>query len=164
MCPPLVCPSLVSIQAIIPTQEKITKKQTNRGRQQTANWLTIPIHKFPGAQVVDQIVFRQEYQWALYWFPVCWWLFVIIVSGCLLFPCHVYSTDQDIDNNNCIQEYRQFHVDISAVCTWIHPHYAYSRQWIAYLIKQISFFSWPQPCHDVWTHKHLVTILICPTK
>jgi len=73
-------------------------------------------------------------------------------------------TDQDIDNNNCIQEYRQFHVDISAVCTWIHPHYAYSRQWIAYLIKQILFFSWPQPCHDVWTHNHLVTILICPTK
>ena len=37
MCPPLVCPSLVSIQVIIPTQEKITKKQTNGGRQQTAN-------------------------------------------------------------------------------------------------------------------------------
>jgi hypothetical protein len=107
MCPPLVCPSLVSIQAIIPTQEKI--KKTNRGRQQTANWLTIPIHKFPGAQVVDQIsrcsgcgpnylpVLRREHQWTL-------------LVSCLLFPSHAMSTvfDQDIDNNNCIQEYRQF--------------------------------------------------------
>jgi hypothetical protein len=28
-------------------------------------------------------------------------------------------TNRDIDNNNCIQQYRQFHVDISASCASI---------------------------------------------
>lgn len=36
-------------------------------------------------------------------------------------------TDQDIDNNNCIQEYRQFQVDISVVCILINRYITHIR-------------------------------------